>query len=171
MVFFEKRTNGTNKCKILVYVEVERIFEIIFSWWFLFPHRIKQRHLLGNFRNLDLEHSTSSWLKSWLRVGTWCSFVMQWVKDWALSLQWLWWLLWCGFSPGPEMSTCHGCGQKKTKKKHSEKLCKNIDLQYILSKPGKRNSGQMGWAIVENWQGRCIKSKGRRKWIQEDSES
>lgn len=59
MVFFEKIANETSISKFLVYLEVEKMFENICSSWFLFSHSMRQGHLLGDFRNLDLEYSTS----------------------------------------------------------------------------------------------------------------
>ena len=48
--------------------------------------------------------------------------MVQQVKNSALSLLWLWVLLWCKFDPWSGNSPCHGCGQKKKKNKLSPKL-------------------------------------------------
>ena len=44
----------------------------------------------------------------------WGSHVTQWVKDLALSLQWLGWLQWHRFDPwNVGASACHRCSKKK----------------------------------------------------------
>ena len=49
----------------------------------------------------------------------------QWVKDPALTLQWLGSLLWCEFHPWPRNFTCCRRGQKKKKKSRENKTSKN----------------------------------------------
>ena len=44
------------------------------------------------------------------------SLVAQWVKDLALSLLWLWLLLWCEFSPGPRNAMVVELNDKAFKK-------------------------------------------------------
>ena len=44
------------------------------------------------------------------------NFLVQWVKNLVLSLQWLWLLLWQRFDPCPQ-ETPHGMGTAKKKQK------------------------------------------------------
>ena len=51
------------------------------------------------------------------------SHVVQWVKDLALSLLWLWLRQWCGFSPWSGNVHVSPVWPKKEKKKKAVRLC------------------------------------------------
>ena len=59
---------------------------------------------------LDRKNEIEGYILLGIKIYYRSSLVTQWVKDLALSLLWLWLLLWHVLDPWP--GNCPGCGQK-----------------------------------------------------------
>ena len=94
---------------------------------FVMPFKTSKITLFVSLPSYDFSpHSGMKALKEKLPGS---SLVVQWVKDLALSLQWLGLLLWLRFDPGPGNSYAMGVAKKpKPKPKNPQK---NRERSYI----------------------------------------